>query len=258
MLDKYPLHDVLKSNGTALGLILNMASAPLVEIASLMSFDFVMIDAEHGPISPADAEPMIRVAELCRIAPIVRVASCRPDDALRYLDLGAVGIMFPHIKTALDAREAVAAVRFPPLGKRGVAGSTNAAGYGVRMPFSQYLQRANDLLLPILIVEEPEAVENIESILLVEGLAAVVIGAMDLCAAMGFPGDPSNPAVEAAVDRVIMLCRVARMPVCLAASDLETSKKHLRRGANMLIAPIGSWLVGTGRAFTSAVRTAAP
>src|SRR5918993_967785 len=112
MLDRYPLHDLLETRKPALGLILNMACGALVEIGSLMGFDFILIDAEHGPINAIDAEPMIRAAELARIAPIVRVPNSQPDFALRFLDLGAAGIMFPHIKTAQEAKDATAAVLF--------------------------------------------------------------------------------------------------------------------------------------------------
>ena len=256
MLDRYPLHDLLEQKKPALGLILNMACAPLVEIGSLMGFDWVMIDAEHGPIDASDAEPMIRVAELMRMAPVVRVGSRQADVVLRYLDLGAVGIMFPHIKSAQDARDAVATVRFPPVGKRGVAPSTNASGYNARMPYKQYMQHANGLLLPMMIIEEPEAVDNIEDILKVEGIGVIVIGAMDLCTSMGFPADPSAPEVEAAVDKVIKACKVANMPVCLAGGSMDASKKNLERGADLLFTPIGSWLAGYGKAYTDGVRGA--
>jgi 4-hydroxy-2-oxoheptanedioate aldolase len=256
MLDRYPLHDLLESRRTALGLILNMASPPLVEIASLMGFDWVMIDAEHGPIDAIDAEPMIRQAELAGIAPIVRVGSSQPEVALRYLDLGAVGIMFPHIKTAEQARAACDAVRFPPMGRRGAAPSTYAAGFGTRMPYKQYMQHTNSLLLPMMIIEDPEAVENIEAIVRVEGIAVIVIGAMDLCTSMGFPGDPSAPEVEAAMDKIISACKAVNMPICLAGGSMEASKRNLVRGADMLFTPIGSWLASYGKVYTDGVRGA--
>lgn len=256
MLDRYPFHDLLEARQPALGLILNLAAPQLVEIGSLMGFDFVMIDAEHGPLNPIDAEPMIRAAELARIAPIVRVPASTPHIALRFLDLGAAGIIFPHINTVQQAREAVDAVRFPPLGKRGAAPSTNASGYGVRMPYKQYMEHANRLLLPMIIVEEPEAVENIEELVKVDGVAAIIIGAMDLCTAMGYPGDPSAPAVEAAVDRVIKACKAVDMPVCLAGGSMDAGRRNLDRGATLLITPLGSWLATYGRAFTDGIRGA--
>lgn len=256
MLNRYPLHDLIEQRRTALGLILNMPCAPLVEIGSLMGFDWVMIDAEHGTIDGNEAEPMIRQAELARIAPVVRVGSAQPEIALRYLDLGAVGIMFPHIKTADEARAACDAVRFPPRGRRGAAPSTNAAGFGTRMPYKQYMQHANDLLLPMMIIEDPEAVENIEDIVRVDDIAVIVIGAMDLCCSMGFPGDPNAPEVEAAVDRIIKACKAAGKPICLAGGSAEASKRNLALGADMLFTPIGSWLASYGKAYTDAVRSA--
>lgn len=256
MLNRYPLHDLLEQRRTALGLILNISSPPLVEIASLMGFDWVMIDAEHGPIDGIDADPMIRQAELSGVAPIVRVGSSRPDVALRYLDLGAAGIMFPHIKTAKEAREACDAVRFPPMGRRGAAPSTHASGFGARMPYKQYMQHANSLLLPMMIIEDPEAVENIEEIVKVDGIAVIVIGAMDLCTSMGFPGDPSAPEVEAAVDHIIAASKAANLPVCLAGGGADASKRNLARGANMLFTPLGSWLASYGKVYTDDVRRA--
>lgn len=254
MLDRYPFHDLLEARKPSLGLILNIASAPLVEIGGLMGFDFILIDGEHGPINAIDAEPMIRAAELARIAPIVRVPSGRPDIALRFLDLGAAGIVFPHINTPQQARDAVAAVRFPPLGRRGAAPSTHASGYGIRMPYKQYMEHANNLLLPMMIIEEPEAVANIEEMVKVEGIAAMIIGAMDLCTSMGFPGNPAAPEVEAAIDRIIAACKAADMPICLAGGNMEGARHNLERGATMLFTPLGSWLGSYGRAFTDGIR----
>ena len=256
MLDSYPLHGLLAQRRAAIGLMLNFASAPLVEISALMGFDFIVIDAEHGPVDAADAEPMIRAAELARIAPIIRVPTARPDISLRYLDLGATGIMFPHIHDAQEARSAVEAVRFPPRGKRGVAPSTNASGYGVRMPYRQYMEHANSLLLPMIIIEEAEAVEEIERIVAVEGIAAIVVGTMDLSASMGFPGEPGRPEVEAAIGRVISAAKGAGLPVCLAGGALEAARQNLRLGADMLFTPIGSWLAAHGKAYTEALRGA--
>lgn len=257
MLDRYPLHDLLVERRPALGLILNLAAPAMVEIGSLMGFDFVMIDAEHGPVGPAEAEPMIRAAELARMAPLVRVPSSEPHIALRYLDLGAVGIVFPHVSTAEAARKCVEAVLFPPAGKRGVAPSTNAAGYNTRMPFKEYLKHANRVLLPMVIIEEPEAVENIDEIVKVEGLAVIVLGAMDLSAAMGHPGDPGAPAVEAAVEKVIASCKAAGIPLCLGCGSVAQGRDHLAKGASMLFTPLGSWLASYGKVFTDDIRKGA-
>jgi 2-keto-3-deoxy-L-rhamnonate aldolase RhmA len=254
MLDRFPFHDMLEARRPAMGLILNFAAPPLVEIASLMGFDFVLIDAEHGPIDAANAEPIIRVAELTRIAPLVRVPSLAPDIVLRFLDIGAVGIVFPHIKSAEEVRAAIETLRFPPSGRRGLSLSTSASGYGVRMPQRDFIEHSNRLLLPMIIVEEPEAVESIEAIARVEGVAAIVVGQGDLAAAMGFPGDPTAPEVAAAIEHIIRVCRSLEMPFCLLGTNTETARRSIERGATMVITPFGNWIANYGRTFVDEVR----
>lgn len=254
MLENYPLNARLENKELSLGLILNFAAPQLVELASIMGFDFVMIDGEHGPVDPAQAEHMIRVAELARVAPLVRVPAHDAHLALRYLDLGAVGIIFPHIETAQQARDAVDAVYFPPKGRRGVAPSTSAAGYGARKKVTDYLRDANRQLLAMMIIETPGGVEAIDEIIAVEGVSGVLIGAMDLSAAMGFPGNPATPEVRDAIDHVMQCCKAAEMPLVMPAGTLDQGGQSLESGASMLFVPIGSWLAGYGRQYTDAIR----
>lgn len=254
MLQRYPLHDLLAARKPALGLILNFAAPAMVDIAGLMGFDFVVLDAEHGPMSPARSEAMIRSAELGRIAPIVRVASKKSEDILRYLDLGATGIVFPNIETAEDADEAVATVRFPPLGRRGLAPNTNASGFGLHMPYDGYLKLADELVLALMLIESGKGVDNIDEILNVDGISAVVVGAMDLSATLGTPGNPASPEVRGAIDHIVARCRERGMPFVLSAGSESQGRENIARGAAMLLTPVAGLLANLGRPFTRALR----
>jgi len=254
MLQRYPLHDLLDGRRPALGLIVNFAAPPMVDLAALMGFDFVMLDAEHGPLTPALVEPMLRSAELARIAPIVRVSTRTSDDILRYLDLGVTGIVFPNVESAEDAEEAVRSVRFPPRGTRGVAPNTNASGYGRQMPFRDYMALANETILAIPLIESGKGVDAIESILDVAGITAIGVGPMDLSASLGTPGDPSNPAVRAAIDHVADCCRRRGVPLVLPAANMEQGVESIAKGAGMTLTAVGGLLAGLGTEFTRALR----
>jgi len=255
MLSRYPLHDILTEGRLGIGLFINFAAPALVEMAAIAGFDFIVIDNEHGPIGPSEAEGMIRAAEAARIAPLVRLDS--PDLALRFLDLGATGIIFSNVRSRTDAQRAVDAVRFPPLGRRGVAPSTHAAGYGVRMKISDYLAAANELLLTMVTIESPEGVGAIDEILSVSGITSVGIGQMDLSASMGFHHNFASPEVEAAGNHVIACCKAHGVPVMLPGGDAETAARSIERGGSLLLVIAGSWMIGAARSYLSAVRAAA-
>jgi len=158
---------------------------------------------------------------------------------------------------ACEVQRAVDAVRFPPLGRRGVAPSTHAAGYGVRMKISDHLAAANELLLTMILIESPEGVGAIDEILGVSGITSVGIGQMDLSASMGFHHNFASPEVEAAGNHVIACCKAHGVPVMLPGGDAETAARSIERGGSLLLVIAGSWMIGAARSYLSAVRAAA-
>lgn len=232
-----------------IGAIVNFTSAWFVDVVGLAGFDFVMLDAEHGPLSPESAEIMIRAAEAGGLVPIVRVPANVPHEILRYLDVGAAGVQVPHIDTAEDARAAVAAIRYPPIGQRGLAPITRAARYGVDEPVPTYVERMNRELLLWAMIETAEAVENVDAILAVPGIDAIIVGPGDLSSSMGHRGDRTVPAVKEAVQHVVDRCRAAGMPVSLTAANPTAARQCVEQGANIVEVASSGWIVGAGRAF---------
>src|SRR3972149_2306852 len=134
---------ILKAGGLAIGAGVDMSDPALVEIIGLAGFDAAFIDMEHTGFDLGTIEHMIRAADLVNITSIVRVPDNNPKFILRILDMGAQGIQVPHIANRQDAEAAVRAVRFPPLGERGVAGGSRAARYGT-IPLAQHVASSNE------------------------------------------------------------------------------------------------------------------
>ncbi len=254
MVLRYVLHDKIEGRIIAAGLMVNFNAPIIADLAALIGFDFFVMDCEHGPIGPEAAENMIRAAQAGGIAPLVRISSLEANEALRFLDLGAGGILFPHVESGADARRAVDAVRFPPAGKRGVAPGTRAAQYGATQSFTDYLDTANRHLLVVPIVETPSGVDAIEEIVQTPGVDVIAIGALDLATAMGFPGNRAAPQVVDAIGRTIQAVRAAGKPVLMAGGTAEQLRQLRKLGADLVMAPFASWLVPLGRSFLHEVR----
>ncbi len=183
------------------GTFLNLGSAAAVEIAAQIGFEWLLIDLEHGSASWADLRCMLLACRGAAIAPIVRIRSVDPDAVKFVLDSGAAGIMFPYISTIDEARRAVQACKYPPMGNRGVAQVVRATDYGVH--WAEYFDQANDRGLVVVQIETPQAVEAAEGIAEVVGVDVLFVGPMDLSVNMGFPGDFSPAPFQEALRHVV-------------------------------------------------------
>jgi len=149
------------------------------------------------------------------------------------LDIGAAGVIVPLIRTAEEARRAVAACLYPPEGIRGF-GPRRPSNYG-RLGGPEFCRAANASILPMVQIEHIQAVENIDEILAVPGLASVVIGPNDLAGSMGLMGQPRHPDVLHKIDTVIVQARRAGVPIGIGAGDdPETLLDWAARGIQWL------------------------
>jgi 4-hydroxy-2-oxoheptanedioate aldolase len=171
-------------------------SAGLVEMLGHFGFDGVFLDCEHGPASWEEVEHMIRAAELAGYTSIVRVQDHDPATITRALDRGAAGIQVPHVNTAAEAAFIVEHAKYAPLGHRGWSGWRGA--YGVAG--SEYARQANDSTLVAIMLEEVEALNNLDDILRVEHVDVFFVAPGDLAQSMGLPGQANHPSVQNAID----------------------------------------------------------
>lgn len=193
--------------------LLNSIPAPLlVEMIGYAGYDFVILDLEHAGVNPQTLENMIRAAEGCGLTPLVRVAGVEPKTILRVLDAGAQGIVVPCVQDGEQARQAVLASRYHPLGERGISGG-RTTGFGT-LGLQDYMALANREIMVVAMIEDRAGVENIDAIAAVPGIDMILEGAVDLSQSLGVPGQMQHPEVQSAIRRVAAACAAHALPFC--------------------------------------------
>ena len=177
----------LEAGRTVYGAIVSEVAPNLVEALAMMGMDFVFLDGEHGTMDSASVEHMVRAAELFGITPIARVPNGEASTLLRFLDRGVQGLIVPHCNTAEQVQNVVRAARYFPDGNRGMAGG-RAHDYGYGPPQSETIAHINANVLVVPMIEEVEAVNNLDSILKVPGVDVLHVASSDLGQSMGNPG----------------------------------------------------------------------
>lgn len=172
------------------------------EIAAQAGFDFVIIDGEHSYISVESAVNHIRAIEAAGAIPFMRLPDDQTSRILQALDAGAKGIIIPNITTADQVQRIVEAARFAPLGRRGFCPGIRAAGRGI-LPVSQYSEWSNKETVVALLIENVDAVKNIEAIAQIKGYDALLLGPYDLSCSMGINGQVNDSRVMEALGRVV-------------------------------------------------------
>jgi 2-keto-3-deoxy-L-rhamnonate aldolase RhmA len=198
----------LEEGERAFGATVMLPCPEIVEIAGCAGLDYVWIDAEHGTLGIADINQLVRAADAVGIDALVRVPDHTPSFIQRVLDIGAAGIIAPHIRTVAEASGIVAAAKFAPEGIRGACPSTRAVGHLSDDWPSDY-RRANADVLVIGLIEDIEGVENVEAIASESGLDALLFGPFDLSMALGLEGDVTHPDVGKMHGRVVAAARAA-------------------------------------------------
>jgi 4-hydroxy-2-oxoheptanedioate aldolase len=181
-----------------LGCFLSLGSPAIAELMANAGYDWALIDLEHGAGDERDVLVQMQALAAGGTIGVVRVESTARQRVHRVLDFGAHGIMFPRIDSAVEAKAAVAAMRYPPAGVRGVAFSNRAGGYGSN--FRPYLAGSASLLA-IVQIESPAAVEKVDEIAAIDGVDVLFIGPSDLSHSMGILGNFEHPDFVAAIQR---------------------------------------------------------
>ncbi len=190
----------LKQNHPVFGVSIMIPSTQLVEMVARLGFDWVLIDCEHGTINLETVEVLAMAAQANGITPIARPRTKSPADIQQIMDRGVMGVQVPHVNTAYDARAVVEAVKYHPIGKRGLAAGTRPANYGFGITQSEYVEEANRESLVCVQFEDKQAIENADEILAVDNIDVFFIGPSDLSQSMGHPGQYDEPSVAHAID----------------------------------------------------------
>ncbi|MBP7055367.1 MAG: 2,4-dihydroxyhept-2-ene-1,7-dioic acid aldolase [Candidatus Omnitrophica bacterium] len=195
----------LRSGKLTIGSWITIGNLSVAEIMARAGFDWLAIDMEHSAITLDKAQELIQVIGLCGTPALVRVGENDPVVIKRVMDAGAQGVIVPMINSARDALAAVRAVKYPPMGTRGV-GLARAQGYG--LGFSAYAGWVNRGSIVIAQIEHITAVDNLDEILAVDGIDAFIVGPYDLSASMGIPGKFEDLRVKNALSRIMRTAKV--------------------------------------------------
>lgn len=213
-----------------LGTWVKLPAVEVVELMALAGLDFVVIDMEHAPMSLETAATLMTIASARGLRPLVRVADRSPAHLARVLDVGAGGLLIPHVDSASEAEAVVDAMRFPPRGHRGSGRMSRAGGWGATSRDAYMAQ--GDAVWCIPQIESRDAAAEIAAILSVDGVDGVFLGAGDLSQSMGLT--PSAPEVVAVLDEVRSACRAADTPWGEASRDGAAAGRSIDAGASFV------------------------
>ncbi len=230
----------LKSGEQLIGTMITLASTETAEVLAGVGFDWFFLDNEHSPLEALELQ---RVMQAAGSTPcVVRVSASAEVPIKKALDIGAAGIIAPQVNSAEQAAQVVSWAKYAPLGTRGV-GIGRAHGYGLK--FQEYVDNANDSVAVIVQAEHIDAVKNIDAIVQVPGVDAVLIGPYDLSASLGRLGEITHPEVVAAIDRVTQACRAAHMPLGIFGLSAQAVQPYIERGYSLIVVGVDTVLLGT-------------
>ena len=227
-----------------LGTLLTLPSPEIAEVMAAAGFDWLFIDMEHGLLDFAAVQRMMQaVSHSCPC--IVRVPHNEPILIAKALDTGAAGIIVPHVNTASEARAAVRAAKYPPVGERSI-GVARAQGYGGRLQAA--IAHDNDDTLIVAQVEHIAAVANIREIVGVPGISAVFIGPFDLSASLGKPGEIGAPDVQEAIAAIVSASAAKPLACGIFVVDGEAASREFGAGHSLVCATTETLLLGQAAA----------
>jgi 4-hydroxy-2-oxoheptanedioate aldolase len=228
-----PFKTAINTPGKAkFGFWLALGNAYSAEICATAGFDWLLIDAEHGP---NDVRSIL--AQLQAIAPypahaIVRPPVGDPNLIKQLLDIGVQTLLVPMVETAAQAAAIVAATRYPKAGIRGVGGALARASRWNAIP--DYLHQANAEICVLVQVESVTAMKNLDAIAAVDGVDGVFIGPSDLAATMGHLGNPTHPAVLTVIEDAIHRIKLSGKPPGILTFDEPLIQRYSELGCRFI------------------------
>ena len=226
------LKEKIKKNGVVVGTHVKWPEGNIVELFAMAGYDYIWIDGEHSTLGINDVNSHIRIAQSNNAAAFYRVRCNEPAVVKPILELGPDGIIFPMVCTAEEARRAVAACKYPAAGVRGYAPG-RAIKYGL-MDLDTYLEETKKIWT-IIQIEHIEAVKNLDEILQVPGIDAIVVGMMDLSASLGKLGQVEDPYEMELLDTIAEKTKKAGLPFGVSMGyNPKIVQDWIRRGASLI------------------------
>lgn len=235
MTDQLSFRNRLRSRERLLGTFVKTNAFQLIEILGTTGLDFVVIDAEHAPFDRNSLDVLMLAARASNLPALVRIPGTAPDVILNVLDIGATGLLVPHICSAEDAGHTLMATRYVG-GGRGFSNSSRAGGYG-KLSMTELVTAADRDTVVIGQIEDREAVECIDSIIAMSELDCLFIGRADLAVSYGV-FDLNHPQVTGAVTKVCAACAAAGKAAGIFLADDRDIEDYEKLGVTFFV--IGS------------------
>ena len=198
----------LKQGERILGTMITIFDNPeIAKILKVCGFDYFIVDCEHGGFNYSAVASILAMAREAGIAGVVRVPEAKREVVLKFMEMGAAGLLLPNTDTPEQARALVEYSKYLPMGKRGVSLLRPHTGFEKVESAAQYMEENNDQTLLMAQIESPLGVKNVEAILDIEGIDAAFIGPNDLSQNMGIYGQYTHPEFVAALDHIIETAR---------------------------------------------------
>jgi 2-keto-3-deoxy-L-rhamnonate aldolase RhmA len=227
------IKDKIASGKPSIGATIAMASPDLVDFCGFLGFEWIVMDAEAGPIGPSDCLAICRVCESHQMVPIIKVPRSEAEVIQAYLCTGAGGVVVPHVSTAEAAQEVVDAARYPPEGRRGHDMGSRSSGYAPVAIDTEYLARSNRELLVGVLIENKTGMANLEAILEISGIDAFGIGPGDLATSMGYQ-DRDHPVVQQMIAEGRRKILAAGKAMFGGAVDVATARQMIDQGVLLI------------------------
>jgi 4-hydroxy-2-oxoheptanedioate aldolase len=215
------------------GIHLTFPAPPIIEVLASLQLDFIYLDGEHGSFETRDLEASCIAAELHNMVPIARVPDRSSGTITRFLDRGVRGIIIPHVDSVDDAKEALSAVYFSPLGNRSFGGGRPFFTEISDLP--GHLAECNKNVSVGIMIESTEGLEAARDIAALPGVDYFSFGLNDLAQALGCPGEPAHPKVKRAVEETAERIRQAGKPIREDFMNLAWINQVVLAGARQLL-----------------------
>jgi 2-keto-3-deoxy-L-rhamnonate aldolase RhmA len=213
--------------------VTTLRSPQLPQILRSAGFDFIYIDMEHSDFSIETVGDLCSAALAHGLVPVVRPPAKEPHLLTRPLEVGAMGLLLPHVDTAQEAQAAVRAVKFPPMGERGYNVRTVHTAYLAVDPRT-YARAVNEETLLIVQIESRRGVRNLDAILAIDGVDGAVIGRGDLSTDLGVMGEWDHPEVIRGVETMIRACRRHKKIPGLLVPDVRAAEYWIGKGIRLV------------------------
>ena len=222
-------------------------NADMIDFLGQFGFDGVWLEGEHGPVDWDAIGDLSRACDLWGMASVTRVNNNDPGTIMRALDRGTMGIVVPHVNTRGAAEQAMKSAKFAPIGYRGMFGGRQSFGV------PDYLQRANDQTLVVVLIEEIEAVNNLADILTVDHIDVFFVAPADLAQTMGHIGNHTHPDVQATIDNALAQIVAAGRTAGTLATD-DNVARYRDAGVRFFLTGWTNWVAQGAKGFLQKVR----